>query len=316
MKKIRSLALAGLFVLFAAQCGATVITENFTNNPAQDGWRIFGNTNLFQWDPTNQNLQVTWDSSQPNSYFYLPLGTILTTNDDFSVAFDIQLSDVSIENWGFEISIGLFNYAQATGTNFFRGTGYNSPDLAEFDYFPDFGWGPTLSTTASDTNSVFVFLEDYLALDPGVTYHVVLLHAAGAAAVSGQVFTNGQLYTALPYAYVSTNFTDFRLDTISVSSYNSNGWWGSILAHGSVDNFIVTLPPPPVQDFSGILTNKTWQVQFISRSDWLYTLERTTNFVSWIDASAPTGGNGTNMFLQDTNGLVDKAFYRVRAERP
>mgnify|MGYP001605429846 CR=1 FL=1 len=93
MKKIISLAFAGLLVLSAAH--ATTITENFTNNPSQDGWQIFGDTNLFQWDSTNENLDVIWDTSQSNSYFYHPLGTILATNDNFSVAFDLQLSDAN-----------------------------------------------------------------------------------------------------------------------------------------------------------------------------------------------------------------------------
>ena len=54
MKKVLfvSLALAGLCVLFAARSGATTITEDFSANPLQNGWQIFGDTNLFQWDAT------------------------------------------------------------------------------------------------------------------------------------------------------------------------------------------------------------------------------------------------------------------------
>jgi len=53
MKQIRSLAFASLFVLFAMRCGGTTITEGFSSNPLQNGWQIFGDTNLFQWDSTN-----------------------------------------------------------------------------------------------------------------------------------------------------------------------------------------------------------------------------------------------------------------------
>ena len=170
----------------------------------------------------------------------------------------------------------------------------------------------------TDTNCTFDFLEDFVGLDSGVTYHVVLSHPAGAALVSGQVFVNGQLYTALPVSYLSTNFTDFRLNAVAVSSYTATNdpWPDSLLAHGSVANFVVTVPPPPIQNLAGIFSNGIWQAQFISRSNWLYTLERTTDFKSWTDVSSATSGNGTNLFLPDTNARADKAFYRVKAERP
>jgi len=185
MKRIRSLAFPGLFVLFAAH--AATITENFANNPLQNGWQVFGNTNLFQWNSANQNLAVTWDSTQTNSYFYHPLGTILARDDDFNVAFDLRLND-------------------------------------------------------------FV-----AGIDP-------------------------QLRT--------------------------------------VDNFVVNLPPPAVQNLTGASSNDLWQAQFISRSNLLYTLERTTNFISWTEVSAATSRNGTILLLRDTNAPMDKGFYRVRAARP
>jgi hypothetical protein len=106
------------------------------------------------------------------------------------------------------------------------------------------------------------------------------------------------------------------VDTFSVSSYSSTGDdFDSVLAHGSVGNIIVTLPPP-AQNLTGGFSNSVWQVQFTDHINWLYTLERTTNFLSWTAVSRPASGNGTNLFLPDTSTPTDKAFYRVRAERP
>ena len=68
---------------------AATFTENFSSPPAARGWSVFGNTNLFQWDGTNQNLRITWDSSQTNSYFYYPLRTILSRSD--LIAFNVNL---------------------------------------------------------------------------------------------------------------------------------------------------------------------------------------------------------------------------------
>lgn len=319
MKKIRSLAFAGLFILSAAH--ATTITETFTNNPSQDGWQIFGDTNLFQWDSTNQNFDVTWDSSQSNSYFYHPLGTILATDDNFSVGFDLRLSDASATG-SFELAIGLLSLSDATSTNFSRPIG-STPNLFEFDYFPDGGYGPSIDASMADmtvtaTNeSDFYFAYDNLPLAIGVTYHILLTHIAGEPTISGEVLTNGQIYTSLPNVYAGP-ISDFRLDTIAVSSYSAAGdtYGDSLLAHGTVDNLIVTLPPPPVQNLTGAISNGDWRAQFSSQSDWLYTLERTSDFQSWTNVSPATPGNATNLVLLNTNPPAGKAFYRVSANRP
>src|SRR5581483_6711203 len=91
-----------------------VIADDFVNNPLQNGWKIFGDTNLFAWNPTNQNVEVTWDSTQPNSYFYKPLGTILARDDAFSVSFDLQLHDTVAFNGGMELAVGLLKFSDAT----------------------------------------------------------------------------------------------------------------------------------------------------------------------------------------------------------
>lgn len=302
----------------ASACGAATFEEDFSNDPLQNGWKIFGDTNLFHWDSTNQNLDVTWDSSQTNSYFYHSLRTILAKSDAFSLSFDLQLNDVTWSGSP-ELAVGLFRFSDATNANFSRPAA-DTPNLFEFDYFPDNGIGqPAIVATLSDTNVSstntrdFYFVYDNQPLNSGVVYHIVLTHTAGQPTISGEVFANGQLYSSLPGPFYGP-ITDFRLDTISVSSYSDPG--NSLLAHGTVDNFVITLPPPPVQNFSGTLTNGIWQAQFLSQSDWLYTLQRTTNFISWDNVSIATSGNGTNLFLPDNHPPPDNAFYRIRADRP
>ncbi len=311
-----------IFILWglvaASVCGAATLTEDFSADPLQSGWQIFGDTNLFQWDSTNQNLDVTWDSSQTNSYFYKPLGTILAKSDDFSLSFDLQLNDITWSG-STELSVGFFHFSDATNAVFSRPAA-DTPNLFEFDYFPDNGVGqPAVAATLTDTNvnsshkKDFYFVYDNQPLNTGIIYRVVLTHAAGQTNLSGQIFADGQLYTSLPDIFHGP-IADFRIDTVSVSSYQNSG--SSLLAHGAVDNFAIALPPPPVQNFSGAFTNGIWQAQFISQSNWLYTLQRSTNLISWDDISISTGGNGTNLFLPDPNAISGKSFYRVRAERP
>ena len=323
MKKVCLFLLAGLM---AASTGkAITLTENFAANPLQDGWRIFGDTNLFQWDSTNQVLDVTWDSSQCNSCFYHPLGTILTRNDDFSFAFDLQLNEAEASGYGFELAIGFLNLAETTNADFQRSTGYNSPDLVEFDYFPDVGNGSTVWPTFVDTNSDFNWNgdSDYAIYAPnlGDWYHIVMTYTASSQAMvttmtdldqtSGVTIIDPLDLTNLDYP-----FTDFRVDTLSISSYQDDGEGDSIYAQGVVDNFVVTLPPPPVQNLTGAFSNGVWQAQFCSQSNWLYILQRTADFQSWTNVGPAAPGNATTLFLQDANPPADKAFYRVSASRP
>lgn len=342
MKKFcLALASAGLFVLFATRSGATTITENFTSNPSQDGWQIFGDTNLFQWNSTNHVLDVTWDSSRPNSYFYIPLGTILTKNDDFFFSFDLTLSQAGTgDSTGpLSLALGFLNLADAIDPGFSRGAGI-SPNVAEFDYYPDgffdddgaiFNSPATASPSFVDcTSSAFApnDLTPYeIELPTNVLIHVALVYTASNQTACLTISTNGIPLAQLPALVINDNgnggFTDtsdYRVNIFSVNSYSEAGTYypyiTSIFAQGTVSNLVVTVPPPPVQNFSGILTNTIWQAQFISQNNWLYTLKRSTDLQSWTSVSPATPGNGTNLFLLDTNPPTDHAFYRVWAIRP
>jgi hypothetical protein len=332
MLNVRSFApaLAGALLICGVAMQASSFRENFSGVPTTRGWQVFGDTNLFLWDSTNQDLRVTWDSSQPNSFFYRPLGTILTKEDDFTLAFDLRLDNVGAGSdtnkaSSFPLAVGLVDLSEATRTNFVRGTGSNSPDLVELAYFWDSGFGATTWPTFVDENSTFDFnsASDYavLALARDDWYHIVMSYTASNQTMV-TTLTNLQTSAGLVIRTPinPTNFIDFRVDTLAISSYSDAGqdpqFAGSVLAHGAVDNFVVTVPPPAIQNLTAALTNGQWRAQFLSQSNWLYTLERTTNFHAWTPVSPRRNGNAMNTFLEDTNLPAGKAFYRVRAERP
>src|SRR5579862_9805620 len=193
MKKIRScpLALGAIlhFTFCIFNCSATTIPENFTADPAADGWKIFGDASLLQWDSTNQNLAVTWDSSRPNSYFYHPLGTLLGRNDDFQMSFDLQIHDIAAgvntnKPDAIEVALGFMNFAQATN-NIVRASPTFPPgppdpqNMVEFDYFPyfvdpDFGpSNPSIAPTFISSDYAFDgAFGDYFTFTNGVSYHV------------------------------------------------------------------------------------------------------------------------------------------------
>lgn len=340
MKKVRFLAFAGLFALFGARSGAATITENFSADPLQHGWQVFGNTNLFQWDATNQNLAVTWDSTNQNSYFYHPLGTTLTRHDDFSIAFDLWLDDAASgvepgKTGPLQLGFGFLNFTNATSTNFMRGAYGSAPNVAEFDYYThgyyDFDgmfFDSPATTTPAFISGVdsFDYAPAYLAvydneLPTNRWIHVTFTYTASNQTAAVVVTTNGVPVGQLPVLALNSangfaGSDDFQVDMFSISSYSSAGDdYDSVLAHGRVGNIVVILPPP-AQNLVGTFSNGLWQVQFTDHANWLYTLERTTDFVSWTEVSAPTSGNGTSLSLQDTNAPADRAFYRISAQRP
>lgn len=299
--------------LLAAQLGAATLITKFNTDPLVAGWQTYGNTNLFRWNSTNGNLQVTWDSSQSNSYFHQPLGMTLTRSNGFLVAFDLTITDIPVIG-GFQIAAGLLNFTNATATNFLRGSGYEAPNLAEFDYYLDPFFGGSINASVADASgTAFAFTYDNQPMDFGTTYHILLTHLPGSQFLTGQVFTNGQFYSRLPGAFASTNFADFQLDTLAVPSYSDvNGYGMSVLAHGTVDN-LVFASPLPVETLSLLSPN---EVSFASDANWVYTLESSTNLQSWSVAAPTTPGTGTNLVLQATNTPTGPAFFRVRADLP
>jgi hypothetical protein len=311
MKKIRLLAIAGLFVLSAAH--ANFIREKFTTDPALDGWQIYGDTNLFQWNSANQVLDVTWDSSQTNSYFYHPLGATFTKADGFCVLFDLNLTNTDVTGY-FELAIGLCNFADSTSADFSRANGY-SPNLCEFDFFPGGpdSYGPSVDATLIDASDNFYFAFDTNDLPNNVTYRVVLVHQPGASTINCQLFTNGQPFRVLGDIYGAIT-DDFQLDTLAVCNYTTTDdiYGDSLFAQGTVGNLTFASPLP----VGAINTAAAGQVQFASDTNWLYQLEQSGDFQNWSPAAPPVLGNGTNLVLQATNPPPDQTFYRVRADLP
>jgi len=319
VKKIRLLALAGLFVLRAAPGGAGTLAENFSTDPAQKGWQVFGNTNLFQWNPTNHALDVTWDSSQTNSYFYHPLGATFTAADSFCVIFDLQLQDAAISQYGNQVAIGLLHFADATSPDFNRANG-PFPNVFEFDYFPAFDYNgdsnpDTVDATVKDAQAGyagFYWLSDSWSLNPTNLYRVVLIHRADESRITGAIYSGGKLLTSFPGINDYGPIDSFQFDTLSINSYSDDGFGDSILAHGSVSRLAFASPLP----VGRVNSSSAGQLRFASDTNWLYTLEQSADLQNWSPAAPAVLGNGTTLVMPATNPPADRAFYRIRADLP
>jgi hypothetical protein len=318
-----------LMVALASAVGAT-FTETFSDQPTQ--WQVW-NPGAVRWDTNAQNLAVTWDSRETNSFFYYKLPMTLTRHDAFGVEFTLRLDDLMLGidptmSDTFPICIGFVNLAEAERTNYFRGSGVNSTtgarSIAEFAYFPDSGFGATVSMALVSTNNQFAYSHSFpVELTIEDVFRVKMVFDPAAQVMSMQLFRNGEPYgqppdnTIQPLSY-SAAFGDFRLDALSMTSYSDAGqsppqFSGSILAHGIVDDVVITWPDPPIADLSGNFDANKWVVNFVGEAGWNYSLERTSDFLNW-QSVASAAGNGS-MQLVDQNIGSERAFYRVAAER-
>jgi len=310
----------------AAQTPSISLQEDFSADPAGRGWHAFGDAALFSWDSTHQNLHVTWDSSQTNSYYYHALGTVLRSDSDFNLSFDLDLTDAAIGGYGAELAVGLLNLTNATSPAFFRGSGADSPNLVEFDYFPDpagvLWFGPSITAVLVDRVGVGTnnwSTNGYLGLElpMSTVLRVELAYTGVDQTLRTTIWQNGTLLTTVPDAGVWPAFLGFEVDTLAVESYSDDNGWGSLFAHGTVGHIVFTATRSPLGTLTGQFDAAGhWLVQFTSSTNWLYTLERTTDFVHWSPTAAATTGTGDRLVLRDPSSPPVGAFYRVSATRP
>lgn len=298
---------------------------DFTINPAELGWRTHGDSTLFFWNSTAAQLEVDWDSSRPNSYFYRSLGDILTRQEDFSVRFDLRLDRIEAginpdKPFAFELALSWLNMAQATADTFQRGSGTETYNVVEFAYFPDTGFGATLWPTVISSNGVFNYNgpSDYAVreLVPGTPYHVEMAYSALSQTVQLSVLEKDGTAIASLSTPLHSSFTDFRVDTFAIASYSDAGAQGSLLAQGIIDRLQIELPAPPVRDLQGAFRDGRWEVHFNGRAGWTFTLEKCISWDHWEAAPSDQQREGDLVVLREADPASAAAFYRIRAERP
>jgi hypothetical protein len=327
---MRHLAWMLLWFAAALPSRAAAISENFATDPALRDWREFGDASLFQWNATNQHLEVTWDSSRTNSLFCRALQTVLTKADDFSFGFELRLRDIAIgvntnKPYTFEIAVGFCRFDSITNKNFFRGAGtslaFGPRNLVEFDYFPDSGFGATVAPTVVANTNVIRFSDNHpLELTTDDLFRIDMIYTASNQVLRTVMTRNGAVFGPIRDLSLA-GFGDFRVDTFAVISYSDAmqsppQFAGSILAHGTIDNIRWIVPNPPLTAFRGDLAPNAFRAEFDAKSNWVYRLETTSDFFNWSLVETEAAVTNGLMRLEDTDISPTRAFYRVVADRP
>jgi hypothetical protein len=261
---------------------------------------------------------------------------MISKEDDFSFSFEVRLSDIRLGNSPgktneFQIAVGLLNYASATRSNYFVGTGVNATygirNTVEFDYFPDAGFGETFSSVVASTNNRIYPAHNFpLRMTIGDTFRLAMTYTASNQLLRTAATKNGAPFGLPPASTLGdlslAGKNDFRVDTFAVINYSDAvqagppAFHGSVLAHGVVDNIQIAIPQPPVSDLRLTFASGHWQARFLSATNWLYTLERSDDLLVWLPSSSAVAGDGATLSLRDSDVAAEKSFYRVRAERP
>lgn len=317
-------ALIGLAMLASAAAGS--FSEDFAADPFAHGWQVHGESNLFAWNPDRQSLTVTWDSEQPNSYCYQPLGTVVGMHDDFRAGFDLTLAEVTAggapgKPYTFQLAVGFFRQADALTPGFNRATAAASPNLVEWDYFPDTGLGATISPVIVGGRSRFIPSFNFpLELTPEVRYRIELAYTATNRTLATTLTADGLPFGPIKPVRLPDNFEGFQADAFGFLSYHSEGgdprFLGSVWARGQVDN--VELVTPAAPEFSITLTGAPDQPTVhihTTRAGWRYWLESSADAAVWHTAGGPVSGTGADTAIADSRAQREShPLYRVRAE--
>jgi hypothetical protein len=326
-----------LAVLLLAWSGFAEVTpriyhEDFSNDPS-DKWRVYGETNLFSWSPESGELAVTWDSSNTNSYYYLPFGLTLTRYDDFRISFTLQLGDVQIgtdplKPYTFQLAIGLINTTNAFDPEMHRGSGVNldhgARNVVEFDYFPDSGLGATVAPTLITENNQIAYSHNYpLELVAGAQYRIEMVYAATNRTLQTKMTVDGQPFgqppdNSIKDLILTEHFTNFVVNAFAICSYSDAGqspaqFSGSILAHGTLDDVDVTIYNRPALQL--VLAGQDKHLEFQTALNWRYDLESSDDLINWTTEAESITGNGQRAQIILTEQIA-RRFFHLRVQRP
>ena len=291
--------------------------ETFLTDPLVNGWVVHGDKSLFKWDAESEALEVTWDSEKPNSYYYRPLGLTLTADDSFAFTFDIALDQVKAGHldgkpYTFEVALGLVGIELAKAEGFSRGSGTDSPNLIEWDYFPDTGFGATISPTITSETSRFASGFTFPAeLTVGKTYTVRMEFDSDERALKTFMLQNGKTWKEIEKVKLMGDFTGFVVDAFSISNYTAHGGESSLLVTGRIDNLAVAVARSQPRIVGARLADRQWVARSFGLGAVGSVLERSSDLHEWLPV-----GNGVrekSFYLQliDESPPIGDVFYRL-----
>ena len=291
--------------------------ESFATDPLANGWVLHGDESLFEWDAKGGALEVVWDSEKPNSYFYRPLGQALTEKDSFAFTFQLTLDEVKAghldgQPYTFEVSIGLLNLETAKEGGFIRGTGTDSPNLVEWDYFPDTGFGatvsPALASSKSEFSAGFTFPAE---LTKGKVYTVRMEYDGSTGVLKSEMLEDGKPWKSIAEVKRKIAHSGFLIDAFSISNYTAKGSESSLFATGAIDELAIATSRSGPSLVDVHLDGGRWsaRVFVVNPDDW--QLQRSGDLLNWKSLDVVRQTSLFFMRFADPEPVGRNQFYRI-----
>jgi len=291
--------------------------ESFATNPLANGWMLHGDESLFEWDAEAGALDVTWNSEKPNSYFYRPIGQTLTEKDSFAFTFQLTLNEVKAghldgQPYTFEVAIGLLNLETAKELGFMRGTGTDSPNLVEWDYFPDTGFGatvsPALASSKSEFSAGFTFPAE---LTKGKVYTVHMGYDGSTGVLKTEMLEEGKPWKTIAEVKRKNAHAGFLVDTFSISNFTAKGSESSLLATGTIDELAIATSRSGPSFVDVHLDEGQWRARafVVAPDDW--QLQRSGDLRDWKSLDAVQKLSQFFMRFTDPEPVGRNQFYRI-----
>ena len=318
MKIIINLLLAIVFITIESSLSANNLHfETFDSDPLTKGWSVHGDKSLFEWDEDSESLRVKWDTERPSSFFYKPLGRVLTESNSFAFTFQITLDSVKAgylegKPYTFQVALGLLNISSAIDKNFNRGTGSDSPNLVEWDYFPDTGFGATVSpAVASDKSEFsagFTFPAELLI---GKTYSIKLIYNSEERVLKTEMLEDGKSWETIQTVEISSDFSGFFVDTFSISNFSAKDSESSLLAIGTVDEVALATSDTLPKLFGVKINGSQWEAKAFLIEPEIWKVESSNDVLNWNRAILDSDSLNYFQYFNDTVTNKEFQFYRL-----
>lgn len=231
-------------LLTYAQSNTTMSIDTVPHIGGESQWILHGHPDTFS-NAANSNPPVfNWNTEFPTSAVFIPLPHYLNQDSSIHLSTHFTLNSLNIDFvpnsfYGFEIALGLFNSTEVFTESFKRGTGTDSPNLIEWDYFPDTGFGATVSPTITDSDSKFFSTFNFpidLPIDADI--EVELIYDPSQTKLESVLKIDGELKAIKPVVLPEGDgFNDFLVNSAGFISYQDFNDDGKLSASASIHAF-------------------------------------------------------------------------------